>query len=178
MTVAYQGVPGAFGHAACIAFVPDHDPVAKPDFVSVMAAVAGGQTDFGVLPVENSVAGPVHDVAALLSGCSLAMHYHDLPIRMHLLTRPGTELADVKRIVSHPIALSQCARSLRELCVELDEASNTAIAAQALASGGDAATAVLASEAAAKQYGLTILRRDMQDRADNVTRFCVFSRRA
>jgi prephenate dehydratase len=57
MTVAYQGVPGAFGHAACLQFVPDHEPIAKPSFVSVLAAVASGESEYGVLPVENSAAG-------------------------------------------------------------------------------------------------------------------------
>ena len=171
-------MPGAFGHAACLAFLPDHVPVAKADFVSVVAAVASAETTFGVLPVENSVAGPVHDVAALLAGCSLPTALHDLPIRMHLLARPGVEFASVRRVVSHPIALAQCARTLRELGLATAEASNTAIAAQALARGGDTETAVLASEAAALEYGLVILRRDLQDRADNVTRFCVLGPRA
>lgn len=178
MTVAYQGLPGAFGHAAALAFVPGEDPVAKSSFTAVLAAVASGEAAFGVLPCENSLAGPVHEVADLLYGCSLPTATHDLPVRMHLLARPGTMLADVKRVVSHPIGLAQCKASLRGLGVETAEASNTAIAAAALAKDGDADTAVLASEAAASVYGLTILRRDMHDRADNVTTFCVIGPRA
>ncbi len=173
MTVAYQGVPGAFGHAACTMFVPGHDPVAKPSVAAVLAAVASGETTYGVLPIENSIAGPVHDVAHLLLGCSLPSAMHDMPVRMHLLGRPGTEIASVTHVVSHPVGLAQCANALRSLGVNTEEASNTAIAAKALAESGDATTAVLASEAAATTYGLEILRRDMQDRPDNVTRFCV-----
>lgn len=177
MTVAYQGVPGAFGHAACLQFVSGHDCIAKPTPVAVLAAVASGETEFGVLPVENSIAGPVHDVADLLLGCALPSTMHDMPVRMHLLARPGTELSAVTKVVSHPVGLAQCARTLRTLSVETMEASNTAIAAKALAESGDATTAVLASEAAAATYGLQILRRDMQDRPDNVTRFCVLGPR-
>lgn len=177
MTVAYQGVPGAFGHAACLAFVPDHDPVARPTFTAVVAAVASGEADYGVLPVENSVAGPVSDVEHLLWGCKLPSIMRDLPVRMHLLGRTGTDLASVRTVVSHPIGLAQCSQSLRELNVATEHASNTAIAAQALARSGNATTAVLASEAAALTYGLQILRHDMQDRPDNVTTFCVLGPR-
>ncbi len=177
MTVAYQGVPGAFGHAACTMFVPGHDTIAKPTPAAVLAAVASGETTYGVLPVENSIAGPVHDVADLLLGCSLPSAMHDMPVRMHLLARAGTELASIVRVVSHPVGLAQCAATLRSLGVVTEDASNTAIAAKALAANGDATTAVLASEAAAATYGLHILCRDMQDRPDNVTRFCVLGPR-
>ena len=177
MTIAYQGVPGAFGHAACLLFVPDHQPVAKPSFVSVLAAVASGETEYGILPVENSAAGPVYDATDLLSGCRLPYRMHDMPVRMHLLARPGTQIADLRLVVSHPVGLAQCRESLRALGVATEAGSNTAIAAKALAEGGDPTTAVLASEAAAATYGLEILRRDMQDRADNITTFCVLGPR-
>lgn len=177
MTVAYQGVPGAFGHAACLAFVPDHEPVAKPTFTAVLASVASGASDYGVLPVENSVAGPVSEVEHLIWGCKLPQKFHDLPVRMHLLARPGTDLAAVKRVISHPIGLAQCAATLRTMNVSTEPASNTAIAAATLAKSDDPTAAVLASEAAARTYGLVILREDMQDRADNVTSFCVLGPR-
>lgn len=177
MTVAYQGLPGAFGHAACLAFVADHEPVAKPSFTAVVAAVASGEADFGVLPVENSVAGPVRDVEHLLWGCNLPAAMRDLPVRMHLLALPGTKLDAVRRIVSHPIGLAQCARAVREMGVETETASNTAIAAKALSESADATAAVIASEAAAITYGLEIIRHDMQDRGDNVTTFCVLGPR-
>lgn len=177
MTVAYQGIPGAFAHAACLAFVPDEEPVAKASFTAVLAAVASGETRLGVLPVENSVAGPVRDVELLLGGCNLPTAIHDLPVRMHLLARPGTTLEQVTKVVSHPIGLAQCGQALQAMGVATEHASNTAIAARALANGGEAGTAVLASEAAAITYQLQILRRDMQDRADNVTTFCVLGPR-
>ncbi len=177
MTVAYQGVPGAFGHAACLLFVPDHDPVAKPSFVSVLAAVASGESEYGVLPVENSAAGPVYDATDLLSGCRIPFKMHDMPVRMHLLAKPGTRLSDIRLVISHPVGLAQCRNSLRELGVATEAGANTAIAAKALAESGDAATAVLASQAAAATYGLEILRSDMQDRTDNITTFCVLGPR-
>ena len=174
MSVAYQGAPGAFGHEACLAFLPGHDPVPKPSFADVVGAVESGETALGILPVENNCAGPVSEAQTLIAGSSLPIiAEHELAVRMHLLALPGIALENIRRVVSHPVALKQCARALRELGLELEEASNTAIAARDLAARDQA---VLASEAAARAYGLAILRRDMQDRADNATRFVVLAR--
>lgn len=174
MSVAYQGVPGAFGHQACLAFLPDEEPVAQPTFAAVIEAVSAGETDFGMLPVENSCAGPVREARDLIARCSLRIvSEHVLPVRMHLLGLPGADLVDVHTAVSHPVALGQCAETLARLGLAGEAASNTAIAAQSLS---DPRRAVLASEAAAEAYGLTILRRDVHDRSDNATRFVVLAR--
>ena len=177
MKVAYQGQPGAFAHQACLQFLPDLEPVPKPAFEDVIQAVAAGETDLGVLPVENSCAGPVEEVQALLARTDLpVVAMHPLPVRMHLLAPPATRIEDVRRVISHPIALLQCADTMREMGLDVEPASNTAAAAKAIAQSGDGSTAVLASEAAAELYGLTILRRNVHDRPDNATTFCVLAR--
>lgn len=177
-TVAYQGQPGAFGHQACLAFAPDHEPVAYPTFASVIAAVSGGEADLGMLPVANSCAGPVEEVQRLLAGSDLAiLDQPSLPVRMHLLAVPGATMEGINLIVSHPIALAQCAGTLAALGIATEEASNTAIAARDLAASGDSSRAVLASENAAGAYGLTILRRNVHDQPDNATSFCVLARK-
>ena len=179
MRVAYQGQPGAFGHEACLKFLPEHEPVPKPAFGGVIEAVAAGETDFGVLPVENSCAGPVEEVRRLLEGSDLPIvAMHPLPVRMHLLAPKGTRIEDVRRVVSHPIALLQCRETLLAMGVTVEPASNTAAAAKEIAASGDGSTAVLASEAAASIYGLAILRRNVHDRPDNATTFCVLARQA
>jgi len=176
VSVAYQGAPGAFAHEACLRFLPDHQPVAKASFAEVVEAVEEGETELGMLPVENNSAGPVDEAQALLAASLLAIvAEHDLPVRQHLLALPGVPLEEIRTVVSHPVALKQCARSLHELGFETRAAPNTALAAQGLR---DRSCAVLASEAAAQAYGLQILRRDMHDRADNSTRFVVLARRA
>ena len=174
MKVAYQGAPGAFGHQACLTFLPDHEPVAKATFEDVITAVESGEAERGILPVENNEAGPTR-AKALIDASSLTMlAEHDLPVRMHLLALSGTRIEQIRTIVSHPIALKQCARSLARLQVATEETSNTAIAAQQLA---NPTRAVLASEAAAEAYGLTILMRNVHDRPDNATRFAVLARK-
>ena len=178
MSVAYQGQPGAFGHEASLRFVPGHAPVPKPSFGDVVAAVSEGETEFGVLPMENSCAGPVAEVQQLLSESDLPiLSTHKLPVRMHLLARRGTGLGGIRRVVSHPVALAQCAATLRALGLESEPAGNTAVAAKMVADAEDTTLAALASEAAAAIYGLAILRRDVHDDPDNATTFCVLGRK-
>ena len=174
MKVAYQGVPGAFGHQACLTFLPGYEPVGEATFAAVLEAVAEGRADCGIVPVENNEAGPVREVQRLLASSPLdIVSEHTLPVRMHLLGLPGAEIETIRTAVSHPVALMQCARTIARLGLRTEGAANTAIAASTLA---DPAKAALASEAAAEAYGLTILMRDVHDRADNATRFAVVAR--
>lgn len=175
MRVAYQGVPGAFGHQACLAFLPEHDPVAEPSFAAVVAAVAEGRAERGLIPVENSIAGPVEETAGLLDGAPVAIVGEPvLPVRMHLLGLPGARLETVRTVISHPVALRQCVRTLDRLGLVREEAANTAIAAAELR---DPAKAVLASAAAGEAYGLILLLADVHDRPDNATRFALLAPR-
>lgn len=175
MRIAYQGLPGAFGHQAALAFASDCEPVAEPSFAAVVAAVVEGRAERGILPVENLEAGPVAEAQAALAGAEVeVIAERMLPVRMHLLGLPGTRLEDVRTAVSHPVALRQCVKTLDRLGLEREEAANTAIAAAALR---DPTKAVLASEAAAEAYGLITLLRDVHDRADNATRFALLAPR-
>jgi prephenate dehydratase len=173
MTVAYQGAEGAFSHEACLRFLPEREPVAVLTFLDVVRAVQKGEAQFGMLPLANNQAGET-GARALIEQAGL--HIVDepvLPVRMHLLGNPSATLGQIRKVVSHPVALRQCSRSLADLGVATEETSNTALAAKALASLD---CGVLASEAAAKIYALKILRRDMQDRLDNATRFAIVAR--
>jgi len=174
MKVAYQGLPGAFGHQACLTFLPDHEPVAEDSFADVLAAVSEGRVDRGILPVENNEAGAVVEAQALLATSQLqVVAEHVLPVRMHLLGLPNASLEQIRTVASHPVALGQCSKTLERLGFALEEAPNTAIAASSLQNPNKA---VLASEAAAEVYGLQILLRDVHDRPDNATRFAVICR--
>jgi prephenate dehydratase len=173
MSVAYQGVPGAFGHEACLAFLPSHSPRPLPSFEAVAAAVAAGEAAFGLLPVANSRAGEVEGVRSLIAAAGVRVAAeHRLPVRIHLLGLLGTKLAEVDTVVSHPVALRQCAGHILSLGLRTAPAANTAVAAQALS---DPRRAVLASEAAARLYGLAVLVSDMQDDPDNMTIFALIA---
>jgi prephenate dehydratase len=170
--VAYQGAPGAFGEAACRRFLPDWTPVPLPSFAAVAMAVAERRVARGMLPIENRIAGVVPGVSDLIAGHAVAVvARHSLPIEIHLLAAPGTTLASVRRVASHPVALAQCAGWLERHGLAAEPAANTAIAARALAESRDPALGVAASASAAATYGLEILVRDIHDRAGNATLF-------
>ena len=177
MKVAYQGEPGAFGHEACLTFLPGYEPVRKRSFTDVYEAVLAGETELGMLPEENVAAGIVPEVRALLERDELTVRArHVLPVRMHLLANPDATLETIRTVVSQPIALAQCAEHVKALGVATQQSLNTAGAAKELAESGDLTRAVLASEKAALQYGLQILQHDLQDHPENATRFVVLGR--
>lgn len=173
MTVAYPGAEGAFSHEACLRFLPGHDPVPVATFGEVVTAVQTGQTELGMLPLSNNSAGET-GACELIRGARLRVLGEPvLSVRMHLLAMPSAAIGQIRTVVSHPVALRQCARALSALGVETEEAASTAVAAKSL-SGRD--RAVLGSERAAALYGLAIVKRDMHDRADNATRFAIVAR--
>ena len=174
MSVAYHGVPGAFSHEACLRFLPGEQPIGLPSFADVVRAVESGEADYGILPLENNNAGGVDEVQELLGKTSLrVIAEHKLPIRIHLLGLPGSSLDQIRTAVSHPMAIKQCVETLRSLGLKTEEAPSTSVAAQTLA---DPAKAVLASEAAAKAYGLVVLKPNVHDREVNETTFVIVSR--
>lgn len=175
--LAYMGEPGAFGEAACAAV--DSAAVAVPHSTAAAAitAVRTGDCAAAVLPVHNSVAGPVHAVAAILpdSGLELVDHV-DVPITMALLAAPGATLADIRTVASHPIALAQCSRLIALYGFTPEPAPTTAAAAAALARSPVQNRAVLAAARAASHYGLIILAPDAGDDPHAMTRFVVLER--
>lgn len=177
ITVAYQGEPGAFGEEAVAAYFGEAAiPAPMATFSAVCAAVESGAADAGVLPLENSLAGTVGDALdALASGTLRVIGELLLPIRHQLLVLPGVDLSEVERVSSHWQALAQCDRYLTEHGWRVVVAADTAGAARQLAEGGERHTAAIASERAAKRYGLEVAARDIADAPHNVTRFAVLA---
>ena len=176
MRIAYQGMPGAFSHEACLAFAPGCEALAEATFADVVEAVLSGIAERGILPMANSAAGAVPGNRDLLDDYRLKiLNSQPLLVRMHLLALPGVSIEEIKTVISHPMALSQCAEKLAALGVATEDSSNTAAAAAGLV---ERDRAVLASEAAALVYGLDIVRRDLHDRVDNATIFSIFALRA
>ena len=170
--VAYQGEPGAFSDEACRRFAGGYEPLACPTFDAVFAAVAEGRAARAMVPVENAIAGRVDDVYRLLPDMRMqAVAEHFLPIRMQLMANPGADEGDLRVVRSHPMALSQCKGMIRRRGLVAEVAPDTAGAARRLSERPQAHVAILAPEAAAKAYGLTIVERDVQDAERNATRF-------
>lgn len=149
-------------------------------FDDVARAVVDGHADFGVLPLENLIAGPVREAQdALDQYPSLErVREHTLPVRLALLGLPGASAAEVREILSHPVALRQCGEWLwAHRLATVVEAPDTAGAARMVAIRRDPRVAAIAAPWAAAVYGLVVLAEGLEDRPDNVTRFVLVRRR-
>ncbi len=172
--LAYPGDPGAFAEAACALANPDALAVAYSTPEAAIDAVRSGDCDAAVLPVHNSVAGPVEQTLALLPAPGLREVGHvEVAITMALLALPGVRLDDIRTVTSHPVALAQCSRFLATLGARSEPAPSTATAAAALARSRARDRAVLAAPRAAVLHGLVALVDDVGDDPDARTRFVV-----
>jgi prephenate dehydratase len=176
-TIVFQGEPGANSHIACKAAYPGYQPVPCPTFEDAFTAVANGEADLGMIPIENSVAGRVSDIHHLMPTAGLHIIAESfLPIRNQLMAPKGATLKGLKTVESHIMALGQCRNYIRKLGVKAVVAADTAGAAMEVARQGDATRAAIASTLAAEIYGLQILAENIEDASHATTRFIVLSR--
>ena len=190
-TIGFQGVMGAYSQLAALAYAPDCSPVPYPTVSAALDALQAGAIECALLPVENTTAGRVgmmHDrMPDLKEGLYIVDEYwyavrHQLLVHPRYLAACGsvdTALARLTTVRSHIQALGQCKESIGKLTPHAvpEEYYDTAGSAEWLAgTAGDAPVAVIASRAAGELYGLTVLVADIQDRADNLTRFVAVSR--
>jgi prephenate dehydratase len=176
-TIVFQGEPGANSHIACREAYPGYEPVPCPTFEDAFTAVANGDADLGMIPIENTVAGRVADIHHLMPTAGLhIVAEHFLPIRNQLMAPKGAMLKGLKTVESHVMALGQCRNFIRKLGIKAVVAADTAGAAKEVAERGDTTRAAIASKLAAEIYGLHILAENIEDEAHSTTRFIVLSR--
>ena len=177
-TIAFQGLPGAYSDLACRAAYPGWTTLPCPSFEAAMEALREGRCDLAMLPCENSLAGRVPDIHRMLPDSGLfAVGEHFQRVEHCLLAPKGASLATVKRAHSHPVALGQVLRLLKEMKLQPVIEADTAGAAHLIAERGGIEDAAIASELAAEIYGLEVLKRNVEDEAHNTTRFYVMSRK-
>ncbi len=177
MRVAFCGVEGAFANIAAKKIFPTGQMISFDDFRTAYKAVENGECDCCVLPIENSTAGEVGAVLDLMYAGSLYINgVYSLPVVHHLLGTKNAEKETVRKVISHPQALMQCADYIEKYKLASENASNTAVAAQTVARLNDASVAAIASRETAELYGLKILDHDINASSANTTRFAVFSR--
>ncbi len=176
-TIAYQGEPGANSHIACKDVYPDWTPLPCATFEDALAAVFDGTAARAMIPIENSIAGRVADIHHLLptSGLHIVGEYF-LPIHFQLLGIKGSRLDGLSAVYSHVHALGQCRKIIRKLGLKPVVAGDTAGSAREVAGWGDPSRASLAPRLAAEIYGLDVLATDVEDEADNTTRFVILSK--
>ncbi|MDR5652221.1 prephenate dehydratase [Ruixingdingia sedimenti] len=175
--IAFQGEPGAYSHQACRQARPGMEAVPCPTFEDVVDLTRRGEVDLGMLAVENSTYGRVADVHTLLPHSGLYI-VDEAFVRVHiaLLAVPGTRLDQVRRVRCMSILHGQCRGFIRRHGLATMNAHDNAAGAREVAELGDPAEAALASELAGEIYGLDVLAREIEDQANNTTRFLVMSR--
>lgn len=174
-TIAFQGEHGAYSEQAVRQhFGPGAATLPCRTFLGITDALQSGHAQFGMLPVENSLAGTVVPAYDLLIDYDLHIQAEViLRVEHCLVAPPGTPLSAVRQVRSHPQALMQCETTLRRMGLEPLEYYDTAGAARDLAADPRPATAAIASALAAETYGLDILVRNLEDQDFNFTRFFV-----
>ena len=178
--VAFQGEPGSFSqHAGRKIFGSGIESVTCFSFEDVFNAVVRGKAECGVIPIENTLAGSIHQNYDLLARHPLEIVAEtSLRVEHNLIVHPGAGLRQITHIYSHPAALEQCKRLLRRLkMTEKISFYDTAGSVKFIRDRNMRNAAAIASKDAAGIYGMKILRRGIEDDPENYTRFLALSKR-
>ena len=177
LKVAYSGVEGAFAHIAAGRIFPDGKRVSYSDFKAAYDSVLLGESDVAVLPIENSYAGEVGQTMDLIFAGGLFINgIYELEIHQNLLGVKDATVEDIKKVTSHPQALSQCHDYIKMRGFEAEEAINTALAAKTVAEANDKSLGAIASVETAEIYGLKVIEANINKSGENTTRFAVLSK--
>lgn len=177
--IAFQGELGSYSHQACVEARPDFEPLPCATFEEAFEKVRNGEAEIGMIGVENSSYGRVADVHALLPNSGLFIT-DEVFVRVHinLLAVKGAKITDIKRVRAMSILLGQARGFIQEHGFATLSASDNAAGAREVAELADPSEAAFASEVAADLYGLDVLDRQIEDQANNTTRFFVMEREA
>jgi prephenate dehydratase len=182
--IAYQGEIGSFAYLALQKFLQKNntdlnsvDLIATKHFYDIFNLVEKKQVAFGIIPIENSIAGSVLQNYDLLRTKQVFITNEVLlSIKHQLLGLVGSSLAQIKNVYSHPKALEQCQNFLNKNKLKTVEFENTALAAKFIKNSQNKSLAAIASKEAGQQFGLKILEKDIQDHTFNWTRFLIFEK--
>lgn len=176
--VAFQGELGAYSELAARELFPEEiDVLPQHGFEDVFGAVERGVCPYGIIPIENSLAGSIHQNYDLLLKYEL-MICEEIKLRIShtLIVLPGVCMEDIRRVYSHPQALSQCEEFLQSLeGVEAMPVYDTAGAVRMIKEQGTRDAGAIASAQAAADYDLEILARGIESNHQNYTRFLLIS---
>lgn len=176
--IACAGVEGAYAGIAGSKMFPSAQIKYYKYFENVFDAVERGEAKFGIIPVENSTAGSVHEAYDLMMKYRFyVVKAHDEKIEHCLAARPGTKYEDVESVYSHHQALSQCSSFMDTFGFTGVTYSNTAAAAKYVAESNRTDIAAICSLQAAKKYGLQVMKRNIQNISNNRTRFIAISKK-
>ncbi|MCC7119196.1 MAG: prephenate dehydratase [Anaerolineales bacterium] len=179
MKIAFQGEHGAYSEQAVFDYSGEVETLPCQAFDLVFDAVTSAQADGALIPVENSLAGSIHQNYDLLLKHNLfIVGEHYLRVRHCLIAAPGVKKHEIKKAISHPQALGQCIEYLRKHQIKPEQVYDTAGSVKLLKESGARDTAAIASRRAAELYGMEILEEGIEDNPENYTRFLAIRREA
>lgn len=179
LSVAIQGELGSFSHEAALGALGDGiDVLPQPTFEALFQAVVSGMAARGVVPIENSLAGSVHENYDRMESSPVhIVGETQVRVRLCLIGAPGASLASIRRVASHPVALAQCRRYFAEHpALEPMAAYDTAGSVRDLLRSPSDGHAAIGSVLAARLYGAQVLAEQLEDDPANYTRFLVIAR--
>ncbi|MBM3181492.1 MAG: prephenate dehydratase [Chloroflexi bacterium] len=177
MKVAFQGEPGAYSEQAVFNYFGDVETVPPESFDAMFDSVVAGKSDMALAPIENSLAGSIHQNYDLLLRHDLhIVGEYLLRVRHCLIANLGVKKEDITKAISHPQALGQCAAYLRSHGIKAEQVYDTAGSVNMLKESGARDVAAIASKRAAELYGMQILEEGIEDNAENYTRFLAVGR--
>jgi prephenate dehydratase len=177
MKVAFQGEAGAYSEQAVFDYFGQVETVPRESFDAMFDSVMSGTSDAALAPIENSLAGSIHQNYDLLLRHDLhIVGEYFLRVRHCLIALPGVKKTDIKKAISHPQALGQCAGYLRDHGIKPEQVYDTAGSVQMLKESGERDVAAIASRRAAELYGMQILEEGIEDNTENYTRFLAIQR--
>ena len=177
LKVAFQGEKGAYSHLACLEVFPDAEAVACSTFEEAFQ-LAKDNAEYKILiPIENSLAGRVADIHYLIPKYKLQIHAeHFQKVTHNLLGIKGSKIKDIKTVRSHSQAIGQCSKIIFENKLKPIVSADTAGSAKFISKKKDKTDSAIASELAAKIYGLEIIKSKVEDESGNVTRFFIMGK--
>ena len=179
MRVAFQGEPGAYSEQAVFDYFGKVETVPCESFDAMFDSVVSGKSTMALAPIENSLAGSIHQNYDLLLRHDLhIVGEYLLRVRHCLIALPGVKKEDIRKAISHPQALGQCAAYLRSHGIKAEQVYDTAGSVKMLKESGAKVVAAIASRRAAELYGMQILEEGIEDNAENYTRFLAIGREA
>lgn len=181
MIVGYQGEPGAFSEEAVLRLMGPVETLGFRTFDELVSATASGEVAYGLLPCENTIAGPIARAYDVLAEHEQVVIVDETthPIEQCLIALPGASIDALESVASHPVALEQCRRFFSEHPrLRVDVADDTAGSVRAMVEDRDARHAAIGPAFAAERHGAVILQRNVQDDVQNLTRFFLISRQA
>lgn len=179
MRVAFQGEPGAYSEQAVFNYFGQVETQPCESFDAVFESAVSGVCESALIPIENSLAGSIHQNYDLLLRHELhIVGEYLLRVQHCLIALPDVKKSDIKKVISHPQALGQCAGYLRALGVKTEQVYDTAGSVKMVKESGARDIAAIASHRAAELHEMQILEEGIEDNPENYTRFLAIAKEA